>query len=140
MTKVRITTVLMAVFGGALSLAAADRPSVLAQAAPGLWEVSGSPGAKAPVRQCFADLQVLARFEHRAETCSTRITSDNGASEVIEYRCGAAGFGRSQVDLVTPRSLRIQTQGISSQLPFNYVIQARRVGDCTGAASPPHHS
>jgi len=32
--------------------------------------------------------------------------------------------------LITPRSIRIETQGISDNLPFNYVIQARRVGDC----------
>jgi hypothetical protein len=26
--------------------------------------------------------------------------------------------------------LRISTQGISGGLPFNYVLQARRIGDC----------
>jgi hypothetical protein len=49
---------------------------------------------------------------------------------VVEYHCGAAGFSRSQVDVITPRSLRIDTQGISAQEPFSYVLQARRVGDC----------
>jgi hypothetical protein len=26
--------------------------------------------------------------------------------------------------------MRLEVQGISAQLPFNYVLQARRVGDC----------
>ena len=29
-----------------------------------------------------------------------------------------------------PRSMRIETQGISGNLPFNYQLHARRVGDC----------
>ena len=32
--------------GAALVLGAASRPAALAQAAPGLWEVSGVPGTK----------------------------------------------------------------------------------------------
>ena len=47
---------------------------------------------------------------------------------------GAAGFGHSEVTLLTPRSLRIATQGISDGLPFNYVLQAHRIADCPGGA------
>jgi len=32
--------------------------------------------------------------------------------------------------LITPRSLRIDTQGISDNLPFHYQLYARRVSDC----------
>jgi hypothetical protein len=34
------------------------------------------------------------------------------------------------VTLITPRSLRIDTQGISGGYPFHYQIHARRVGNC----------
>jgi hypothetical protein len=57
----------------------------------------------------------------------------------VQYTCGAAGFGRTQIDVLTPRSLRISTQGISDGLPFNYVMQARRMGDCTKSASSSRH-
>ena len=60
--------------------------------------------------------------------------SDSESQTVIEYSCGGGGFGRSKVDVITPRSLRIETQGISDNLPFGYVLQARRVGDCAAAS------
>jgi hypothetical protein len=123
----------------ALALTAAQRPSVFAQAASGVWEVTGLPGAGTRVRQCVADVSMLARFEHRSKNCSQRITSDAPSSVVIDYSCGGAGFGHSKVDMITPRSLRIETQGISDKLPFSYVLQARRVGDCPTIASAPRH-
>lgn len=118
---------------------AATGPSALGHIAGGLWEVSGAPGSQAPIRQCFADVLTLAQFEHRTRNCSRTVISDNGTSTVINYRCGPSDFGQSQVDIVTPRSLRIATQGISDQLPFNYVIQAHRVGDCEKSASSQRH-
>jgi hypothetical protein len=127
------------VIGAAFVLGAAQQPSVFAQAQPGLWEISGAPGARAPVRQCVADLAALARFEHRASVCTARIVADSASSAHVEYSCGGAGFGQSQVELLTPRSLRISTQGISGGLPFNYVLQARRVDDCPKSASFSRH-
>ena len=122
---------LFAVAGAAVTaLAGAAPPSVLGQAQPGLWEISGLPGVAAPVRQCVADMAVLARFEHRGKTCSAKTLHEAGTTAAIDYNCGTAGFGHSDVTLVTPRSLRIGTQGISDGLPFNYVLQARRVADC----------
>ena len=59
----------------ALVLGAAELPSALTQAQPGLWEISGAPGAKAPVRQCIGDLAALARFEHRAGNCTAKVLS-----------------------------------------------------------------
>ena len=118
---------------------AAEAPAALSQIAGGLWEVTGTPGAQAPVRQCFADVMTLAQFEHRARNCTRSVVSDSGSSTVVRYSCGPSDFGQSQVDVITPRSLRIATQGISDQLPFNYVIQARRVGDCEKSASSSRH-
>ena len=121
------------------AFAAAQQPPALGQAQPGLWEISGAPGAKAPIRQCVADLATLARFEHRAKNCTAKVLKSTGTSSAIEYSCGAAGFGHSDLELITPRSLRISTQGISDGLPFNYVLQARRVDDCPKSASVIRH-
>jgi hypothetical protein len=129
----------LAGIAAAAALIGAQPPSVLAQATPGIWEVTGAPGVKAPVRQCVSDVTALARFEHRAQHCSAKVTRDDGSSMVVDYSCGSAGFGRSQVQLITPRSLRIETQGISQQLPFNYVLQVRRIGDCQMQAAAQHH-
>jgi hypothetical protein len=122
-----------------VAIGASPKSTVLGVAMHGEWEISGAPGANAPIRQCVADIAMLGQFEHRGRNCSHSVISDNGASAVVQYSCGAAGFGRSELHLITPRSLKVSTQGISDNLPFNYVLQARRVGDCAKAASAPRH-
>ena len=124
---------------GVLAAAAAWADSPFMQTQPGIWEISGIPGVSSPVRQCVANVAALAQFEHRGKSCTQKVISTSASSMVVSYTCGAAGFGRSQVDVITPRSLRIDTQGISSQLPFNYVLQARRVGDCAAPATAVRH-
>ena len=123
------------ILAGAIALpaaASAAAPSAaLSKIAGGIWEISGAPGSQQPIRQCITDVQLLAQFEHRNRACSRNVVSDSGSSTVINYTCGRGNFGRSQIDVVTPRSLRIATQGISDQLPFSYVIRARRIGECT---------
>jgi hypothetical protein len=121
----------------ALAMTGATQPAVLGQS--GLWEIVGAPGAKAPVRQCLADVGSLAEFEHRGKACKLKVIKSSENSTLVEYSCGPAGFGRSEVDVITPRSLRIDTQGISNQAPFNYVLQARRIGDCPVSAAAPRH-
>jgi hypothetical protein len=137
----RIATLVLTAGGAAAAFAliAAARPSALAETQPGLWEISGAPGARAPLRQCVGDVAALARFEHRSSNCTAKVLKDGGSSTLIEYSCGGAGFGHSEIDVITPRSLRISTQGISGGLPFNYVLQARRVDDCPKSASFTRH-
>src|SRR5438045_9604944 len=123
-------TLLLAAGAAALALTAGVQPSALGQVQPGLWELSGAAGASPPIRQCVADVAALARFEHRNKGCSASTLKDTGSAAQIDYSCGGSGFGHSEVTVLTPRSLRISTQGISDGLPFNYVLQARRIGDC----------
>jgi hypothetical protein len=131
----RSLTLLAAVGAGALALGGSSPlPSALGQAQPGMWEINGVPGAAYPLRQCVADLAMLARFEHRAKTCTSRPVRDGANMAVIDYSCGPANFGHSEITVVTPRALRIETQGISGGLPFNYVLQAHRIADCPSAA------
>jgi len=112
-----------------LALVAAVRPAVLSQASGGLWEVSGVPGSP-PRRICLADPSVLAQFEHRKAHCTRSVIRDQRTTAEIHYSCSGGGFGQSTVSSLTPRALRIETQGISGDAPFHYVLQARRVGDC----------
>jgi len=117
----------------------AAQSSALTHVMGGMWEISGAPGISAPVRQCVTDVLALAQFEHRAQHCTRSVLKDGPSSTRIDYKCGTAGFGQSDVEVLTPRSLRIRTQGISDQLPFAYVLQARRVGECTKSASSSRH-
>lgn len=113
-----------------LALVAATRPSALAQTGPGLWELSGMPNAGTAFRQCVADPALLARVEHRGHDCSHVVIRDKPTWTEIHYTCTNGGFGRSKLTVLTPRSMRIETQGISANYPFNYTIRARRIGNC----------
>jgi hypothetical protein len=115
----------------ALLAVGAGAPSAKSITAPGLWEVTGAPGSTKPIRQCLADTRALAQFEHRGQPCPRTVLSDSETAATIQYNCARAGFGTSRITVITPRALRIETQGISDGLPFNYVIQARRVGNCS---------
>jgi len=114
---------------GALFLAglATAAPSVLAVVTGGLWEVSGQG---APVRLCVADPLILAAYEHRSTRCARAVIRSDAQSAVISYSCSGGGFGHSELSVLTPRSLQIDTQGILGGEPYNYVLNARRLGDC----------
>jgi hypothetical protein len=111
-----------------LGLTAAVRPAVFSQTAGGLWEVSRGNGARQSL--CVPDPLALAQYEHLRANCARHIIRDQQRRAEIHYTCSGGAFGQSTVDLLTPRSLRIETQGISGNAPFHYVLQARRVGNC----------
>ena len=114
-----------------LALAAAQRPASLANIEGGMWEIDPlGPGTRA--RLCVADPMTFANYEHRGKTCTRAVISDGPNGAVIHYTCPSGGFGRSTVKALTPRSLRVETQGIADNAPFQYVFQARRVGACGG--------
>jgi hypothetical protein len=74
----------------------------------------------------------LARLEHREAKCTESVLSQTDKITLVAYKCTTGGYGQTKITVLTPRSLRIETQGISADLPFNYKIQARRVGNCPG--------
>jgi hypothetical protein len=114
----------------AAALVAATVPRALAPAAGGLWEVSQSATGRNSTKLCVPSPEVLAQFEHRQGRCTRAVIRDSGNQTEIHYTCADGGFGRSDVTLLTPRSLTIDTQGISGGLPFHYKLYARRMGDC----------
>lgn len=111
------------------SLAAADRPAIFAQINPGLWEVSGGEGRR-QIRQCISNPRTFAQFEHRGASCTSDLVRDMPTSAQVRYSCSGGSFGTTEITVLTPRSLRIETQGISKGAPFHYVLQARRIGSC----------
>lgn len=129
MRRVKVIVRLALGFAG-IGLAAATTPAALSSIPGGLWEVTRT-GAE-PVRLCVADPVTLAQFEHRDSSCTRDVVRDAGTGATIHYTCTGGGFGHSSVKVITPRSLRVETQGISGNAPFKYVLQARRVGNCPG--------
>ncbi len=119
----------------ALALAAATLPPAIAGSG-GLWEVSRSATGTNPEKRCVPQAAVLAQWEHRRAQCTRVVISATATEAVIHYTCTGGGFGQSRLKVITPRTLRIETQGISEGFPFNYVLHARRVGDCPTSLRP----
>lgn len=113
-----------------LLLMATSGPHALAPASGGTWEVSLDARGAAARSLCLADPVLLGQWEHRTARCERVILSDHDNKAVIDYSCGEGGFGRSEITVLTPRTLRVATQGIARGAPFNYVIHARRTGNC----------
>jgi hypothetical protein len=112
--------------GGALGAAASA--SILAGVQPGLWEVSRSGAATQKI--CVADPAELAQIEHRSAKCTRQVLRESGSTATLNYSCSGGGFGHSTMTVITPRSLRVETQGIADNAPFKYTFQARLVGNC----------
>src|SRR5687767_1920438 len=113
-----------------LSTVAMAGPRALGAASGGAWEVSRDARGSGARTRCLAEPVLLGQWEHRGQKCERTILSDQGTRAVIDYRCAGGGFGRSEITLLTPRTLRVATQGIAGGAPFNYVLHARRVGNC----------
>jgi hypothetical protein len=124
---------------GAAGLAAAAPPALFAQSQPGMWELSGLQGAKAPARLCIGDLAQLAQIEHRGRGCKQQAIRSAATSATFTYECSGTDFGRTDIKLVTPRNFQIVSQGIAGGLPFAHTVQARRLGDCQAKAAPSRH-
>ncbi len=115
---------------GALCVVGAARPGGIAAAGAGLWEVSRSATGAGAERVCLADVAALAQWEARGASCPREKLSEQANEVTFEYRCAGSDFGHSKMTLLTPRALRIETQGIAGGLPFDTVLHARRVGPC----------
>lgn len=106
--------------------------AALGQIEPGLWqlEVQGRP----PRQVCVTDPVALVQIEHDQPGCSRFVIANEPKSSTVHYSCQRAGWGRTTVRVETPRAATIQTQGIARNAPFDYSVQARRLGPC-GAQS-----
>jgi hypothetical protein len=121
-------TLLAAVPAAAAAFFAASLPPALKGG--GLWEVSRNASGAGGQRQCLADAALLTQWEHRGGQCTRVVISGTADRAQVHYTCSGGGFGTSYVSVLTPRSVRIETQGISDGLPFHYTLHARRAGDC----------
>ena len=112
----------------ALAVGAASLPEALHGG--GLWEVSTKASGIGGARHCLPDAAILTQWEHREAQCTRVVLTSAADRSEIQYTCPAGGFGTSKVQVLTPRSVRIETQGISGGLPFGYTVHARRLGLC----------
>lgn len=130
MSRKRFLGTSLAGAGLVVGLGAAQLPP--AMTGPGLWEVDRKASGHNSQRLCLTNPAILAQWEHRRAQCRKTVISAGESRAEVSYACGGGEFGTSKIQTLTPRVLRIETQGISRGYPFGYVLHARRMGDCPG--------
>lgn len=96
----------------------------------GRWELRTRDMRAAAESICLQDGRRLIQLRHPSSTCQRLIVSDHPGEVVVQYTCRGRGYGRTHIRLETGRLVQIESQGIADGLPFDFVAEARRVGDC----------
>lgn len=107
--------------------------TALQQLEAGLWQLDVK--GRAPKQLCVSDPMTLIQIEHDQPGCSRFVIANDPKISTIHYSCQRAGWGRTTVRVETPRAATIQTQGIARNAPFDYSVQARRLGNCGAQVS-----
>ena len=100
-----------------------------AMVGPGQWEIAKSASERGE-KICLPDPAMLMQWEHRGKPCTRTIVTSSIDRAEVNYTCIGGGFGTSRVEVLTPRSIKVNTQGIADGLPFAYAVHARRIGAC----------
>lgn len=133
-TRSRRRALTAAAFVAAVSLPAyALAPNglqALAQLEKGRWLVRDLDAGVDRDAFCLADPMALVQIEHAGGACAAEVIEDGSDGGTVRYTCRGHGFGQSTIRVATPRSARIDTQGIKDNRPFSYRAEARKIGDC----------
>lgn len=96
----------------------------------GRWELRSRGARATPELICMQDGRRLIQLRHPASTCDRVIVSESTDDVTVQYTCRGRGYGRTHIRMETGRLVQIESQGIADGLPFEFVAEARRVGDC----------
>jgi hypothetical protein len=130
----KIRTIRAAVIGGLILaagpiLGAEPQLGMLDQLAPGKWEMRDRSGAITE-RICVPHGRQLVQLRHPGPLCDTYVIQDQPNEVVVQYTCRGRGYGRTHIRRETNRLVQMDGTGIADGLPFDFVFEARRVGDC----------
>lgn len=115
----------------ALAVAApAQAPGFVALSAlqRGEWQLREVGGATRSL--CLTDPAALFQQRHRGAQCSRFVIENGATSATVHYTCPGTGHARTTVEVATPRSVHVSSQGLEGGMPFDIEIEARRTGAC----------
>lgn len=116
---------------GLLATAAEAPPiTALSQLQPGKWSLTSRDPAFAPRAICIGDARVLIQIRHPNPGCTKFVVTNEPTRAVVSYKCPGGGSGMTTVRVETPRLAQIETQGLAGGAPFDFAIEARRIGGC----------
>lgn len=116
--------------GGMLIAAAAGGPLAFARIQPGAWQLRALDGSAPPRRICLSDPAELIQLRHPGAACSRFVLDNSPDLATIHYTCTGSGYGRTTIKVETRELIRIESQGLNNQAPFQMTFEARRVGSC----------
>ena len=105
-------------------------PSALQALETGEWELRERGDGSEVRKLCVTDLRQLLHIRHGKAQCRSFIGSDAPHDMSVTYDCAAAGNGRTDLRVETPRLVQIRSQGIADGAPFAFAAEGRRVGAC----------
>ena len=111
------------------ALGAGPQLGMLDQLAAGSWEMRNRSGAVIQ-RICFPHGRQLVQLRHPGPPCDIYIIADQPNEVVVQYTCRRRGYGRTHIRRESNRLVQMDGIGIDDGLPFEFVFEARRVGDC----------
>lgn len=115
---------------GAWQPASAPGLAALKTLQPGMWELR-QRGATAPAQRiCLGDPVALVQLRHASATCSRYVIENKPDRATVHYTCPGAGHGRTSIRVETRQLIRVESQGIAQNAPFNVAYEGRRVGSC----------
>lgn len=111
------------------ALAQADSLTMLRTLSKGEWTIKhrdGSPDRKI----CVRSGEELIQLRHSNQGCSRFVVEDAANRITVQYTCPGNGYGRTNIRKEAGGLVQIESQGISSGLPFQFAAEGRRTGDC----------
>jgi len=109
--------------------AQADGLEMLHNLSKGEWTINYRDGSSS-TQICVRTGEELIQVQHRTSECSRFVVEDGAAKVTVQYTCPGDGYGRTNIRRETRSLVQIESQGIVSGLPFQFVAEARRTGSC----------
>ena len=103
-------------------------PAAFAQIERGQWLLKER--TEGDRKLCLTAPGALVQIRHGAVSCEQFVVVQDQRSATVRYTCAGHGQGRTTITIVTPRSLRIETQGVIDGAPFALDYDASKLGPC----------
>jgi hypothetical protein len=97
--------------------------------AKGEWTIKFRDGS-ADRKICVRSGQELIQLRHRESGCNQFVVEDGAAKVTVQYTCPGNGYARTSIRRETPALVQLESQGIHSGMPFQFLAEARRTGSC----------
>jgi hypothetical protein len=79
---------------------------------------------------CIPNGRRLIQLRHPNEACDRLVIEDAPNQVAVQYTCRGRGYGLTRIRRETNQLVQIESQGIAEGLPFDFTVEARRVGSC----------